>query len=510
MAVFKTIANSNAATKAEIRALTKKPATFLDVTNVRPTTDGYATCVVPTYIGGDDEVVHPSVIYLETAISGYHWWMAATPYSGASSATENPSIFASLDGITWVDPGTNPVVAYPGGTNYNSDTFLWWDNDAGLLRLIWRQYAPPNEHIKLISSADGITWTAETTLWTSLASAYRCVSPSINKLSDGTYIMHSVDILLTPYQLVYQTAATLTGTYSNPVPCTYAMPPGGETDVWHPEVRLTDAGQYLGCIQVDDSSGGPIYMLSSVDGINFTIGSQLSARNTDYKSAFVRLSDTTGVLYLNNIGVRSIIKHGLVFDKEKHQLAIASARINSVALATAGIAGFVHADKFARADNPSSPGTTDSGTAWTVESGTLGIISNELYAPSVANNKCTLTHDSGNIEIFSKLTAVAGDCYIIFRYQDASNFWRLHGKAGSFHVQAIVAGGIANQYDIGQITLVDNDEFVVRLLGNQISILLNEIPVFSLRDSRFEMARKAGLQISDTIARVSDFYIREL
>ena len=70
---------------------------------------------IPTY-DGSGQVVHPSVIdfineYGIDAWSGYRYWMVLTPYPQSQDKFENPSLYASHDGLTWVVPHpiTNPL-----------------------------------------------------------------------------------------------------------------------------------------------------------------------------------------------------------------------------------------------------------------------------------------------------------------------------------------------------------------------------------------------------------------
>lgn len=516
MAVLKTIANSNAATKAEIRALTEKPSNYLDVKQVRSSIDAAKLCTVPTYVVGDDDVVHPCVIYLETPVSGYRWWMVATPYSsGAEAETENPSIWVSSDGETWSDPtGNNPVVPWPGGaSDNNSDTFIWWDDDDAKFYVVYREYISSGlglENLRLIESTDGLTWTSPLTIYATTANINRPSSPSINKKPDGTYIMHTVDTSSTPKVIQYQTCATLTGTWTDPTTCTYVMPPGGEVDCWHPEIRLTDVGQYLGCIQIDDSSGGPIYMITSDDGITFTFGAKLTVNDQDYKSSFVQLSNSKAYLYKGNIQSRDVVRMVLTMDREAYYLSRAYSLLNSVELATDSLAGFVHADKFQRADNASTPGTADSGTAWTVESGTMGILSNALYAPVGGNSKCTLPLTNRDSEVYCKASVYSQNLWIIFRYQDGSNFWRLGGKtSGTLRLDVIISGAVAQQWTVS-MAIANNDAFGIRLIGDDIGILLNDLPLLTLNDSRLNGNLKAGVQMSDGTERVTHFFIKSL
>ena len=511
-----TIANSNAATKAEIRALVEDPIPTIDPKQIRSTVDNYQLCTVPTYPAEDDKVVHPCVIYLPTPVSGYRWWMVATPYPTTDpSDYENPSIYVSTDGLTWSDPtGNNPIVPKPAGAgDYNSDPFIWYDETDLKFYVVYREYISTGfgiENLRLVSSTDGLTWTSPVTIYTTTADLYRLVSPSVNKKSDGTWIMHCVDTLTSPKEITYQTASTLTGTWSDPTACTYTMPPGSITDCWHPEIRLTKADQYLGCIQIKDSGGGPIYMISSSDGITFLFGAQLTGNLADYKSSFVQLSNSRAYLFRGNISSRDIYRVNLNAEKEAYNLAHAAGVLNSVTLASNAIAGFEVADKFGRSDNPSTPGTTDSGTAWTVESGTLGILSNQLYAPGAGNNKCTVPHTSGNIEIYTEVAVKTQEAWIMCRYQDASNFWRFCGAtSGSFRIQQIIAGGVGVSYSI-TYTVNNGDKVIIRIYGDDFGVLINGVPLFGFSDSSFSAARKCGLQLSDTTGRFSDYYVRDI
>lgn len=97
---------------------------------------------IPTY-DGSGQVVHPSVIdfrneYGIDTWSGYRFWMVLTPYPYGQNQFENPSLYASHDGLTWVVPRTitNPLDTAAGGLDkgflndpdmiYNPDTDQLW------------------------------------------------------------------------------------------------------------------------------------------------------------------------------------------------------------------------------------------------------------------------------------------------------------------------------------------------------------------------------------------------
>jgi glycosyltransferase involved in cell wall biosynthesis len=108
---------------------------------------------------------HPDVVYIAEGFGAGRWpyWMATTPYPDARDRFENPSIYASYDGVNWVVPGCNPVVQPPPlKTDHLSDVDMIFTG--GRLRLYYREsfYSrKPAEHfIHAIESDDGVTWTS--------------------------------------------------------------------------------------------------------------------------------------------------------------------------------------------------------------------------------------------------------------------------------------------------------------------------------------------------------------
>lgn len=139
-----------------------------------------------TYDGGG-ETVHPSVV--DTGVSGwngYRYWMANTPYPVSNSAYENPSIWASTDGITWVVPVgvTNPVISKP-SDGYNADTELYFEDNT--MYLYWKKVVgfPQTRTVEVISSTDGfVTISSPTTVLNCDEDEYENVSPAV--LKDGS------------------------------------------------------------------------------------------------------------------------------------------------------------------------------------------------------------------------------------------------------------------------------------------------------------------------------------
>jgi hypothetical protein len=97
---------------------------------------------IPTY-DGSGQAVHPSVIDFQNEYGldswgGYRYWMVLTPFPYSQDRFENPSLFASHDGCTWIVPPeiSNPLDRASGGWDkgflndpdmiYNPDTNQLW------------------------------------------------------------------------------------------------------------------------------------------------------------------------------------------------------------------------------------------------------------------------------------------------------------------------------------------------------------------------------------------------
>jgi hypothetical protein len=101
---------------------------------------------IPTY-DGSGQVVHPSVIDFENeygikAWSGYRYWMVLTPYPLGQDQFENPSLYASHDGFTWVVPQSisNPLVTASGGweAGFHNDPDMIYNPDSDQLWIYYR------------------------------------------------------------------------------------------------------------------------------------------------------------------------------------------------------------------------------------------------------------------------------------------------------------------------------------------------------------------------------------
>lgn len=164
----------------------------------------------PTY-DASGQAVDPSVIKV-----GDTFWMCVQPFPGGDFTYENPSILVSADGITWAVPEglTNPIDAHPGGDAYNSDGEIVYDGET--FYCFYREDTQAaSEYIRLRTSADGVTWSAESTIITSVRSVTRPANPAVLFLG-GRWFMWTCDIATEAGELQYRTAPAATGPWSAP------------------------------------------------------------------------------------------------------------------------------------------------------------------------------------------------------------------------------------------------------------------------------------------------------
>jgi hypothetical protein len=141
-------------------------------------------CHIPTY-DGYNQTVHPAVVYIPDGLGAQKWryWMAVTPYRLSSDDLENPSIYASHDGVIWDIPDglTNPVAPIPSDLTkeWNSDPdLLWHDNQ------LWLFYRLSNSStnvtvVKLQTSGDGVTWSVPSDVITVDTGTGKLASPAV-------------------------------------------------------------------------------------------------------------------------------------------------------------------------------------------------------------------------------------------------------------------------------------------------------------------------------------------
>jgi len=271
------------------------PSTLLAPSGVKLTS-------IVTYVGGNNEVVEPSVYYNPNGWNGFEFWMAAGPYENSSNTVENPSIWCSHDGQNWGVPagGTNPVAGPPGAGNYD-DPHLFELNGTMYLTFNWSSGA---DKVMLSSSANGVTWTTPVAIVTGAGGLHDLMSPHV-EYQAGIWHMWVISMVGgAPNLLQHRTASAINGPWSAPTTCTAPVPSG--LDMWEFEVRRVGSEWWmLQTIVVtgQTASGGRLYLRTSQDGITWNLaaqpvlvadpsgGSTRFDANFIYKASFVPMLD---------------------------------------------------------------------------------------------------------------------------------------------------------------------------------------------------------------------------
>ena len=251
---------------------------------------------IPTY-ENSGEVTHPCVIYSKEKISGYHYWMAYTPWPNNNNKYENASIAVSNDGIHFITPKglVNPVSGEPSDENsYYSDPYLFYDNDHFEL---WYRYNPfnyngtksytENNIIYRKTSQDGINWSnAEKILDKEENQAY--MSISVIK-ENNNYKIWYVNY---DNQLYYRESSDLKK-WSTPL---LIQIENYNRSLWHTEVKKVNNKYEL--LVLHGENGGKLFHATSADGKNFKNLKEIDTsylpridKNRIYKSSFIYEDD---------------------------------------------------------------------------------------------------------------------------------------------------------------------------------------------------------------------------
>jgi len=145
----------------------------------------------PTY-DGSGELVHPDAVVFPERWQGRRYWVSGTPYPTGNPKYENPSLYQGYTSRQMTPPAgaTNPL-AQPGALGgYLSDPDMLFDPDRNQLRMYYRQTTQEADLLFLITSQNGLQWSAPQRVFT--GERYGLISPSIVRDSASAWRMWSV------------------------------------------------------------------------------------------------------------------------------------------------------------------------------------------------------------------------------------------------------------------------------------------------------------------------------
>lgn len=223
--------------------------------------------------------IHPSVIYEESGLFGYKFWMAHTPYPSRAGVNplEYPAVCASNDGIHWIVPRGCPLTIWATGTDSPSNTYQHFADTTilkthdGKLRVYWiasNDSAPTRHGLLCMESVNGIDWTPLGDAGFVLeVSGHNITSPTVILEADNTYTLFAGKTEGGARDFAYRTSPDGI-TWGAETVCTMPANYRG----WHTDVKLKN-GVYHMLVQQNYSpartSAGLSY-ISSTDKLNWT------------------------------------------------------------------------------------------------------------------------------------------------------------------------------------------------------------------------------------------------
>lgn len=160
---------------------------------------------------GSGQAVHPDVVLVAGGFGSAKWryWMAVTPYPYGQDVFENPCIYASNDGVSWVIPDglSNPIVNRPElqRCHHSDPSLIFWQGELWLYYRETRKRDGQEENrLFLTRSSDGVRWTTPVEVLSSTSDGL--ASPTV--VFDGEcLVMWTVDSLCWPCTLQRRSSA---------------------------------------------------------------------------------------------------------------------------------------------------------------------------------------------------------------------------------------------------------------------------------------------------------------
>lgn len=272
---------------------------------------------------GNNQIVHPKVLYFGEKFGGHYYWMAYTPYPWYINTYENPCIAYSDDGYNWENITGNPIDD-PKGEGYNSDTHLVFNENIGVLECWYRYVSSYNsplvrEVLCRRTSTDGMNWSEEEVILENNSGDYaHYLSPAIISI-DGIYNMwvvsdkggYHVDYYESDEQLNFKLVREIWLDYKYDVEDTKYRP-------WHLDL-IVDNNQFVMVIMCKEIKGsGPrrwdLFLSLSDDNISYSEPKLIIHGSKDgwdqyiYRSSIVKTNDGYRIYYS---GLNSMGKHGI-------------------------------------------------------------------------------------------------------------------------------------------------------------------------------------------------------
>lgn len=223
---------------------------------------------------GSGQAVHPDVAITPPGWGQFEWHLVVTPYPFQQARFENPSIYASHDGVTWVvESGVaNPIVGPPVPWGHLADPALVFVSETQELWLYYLR-ASDSDRIEMVRSSDAVHWSSPVPIGT--VRKYLWISPTVVHRAPGDWQMWSVNGDTgcgAPVTWVERRTSSDGLIWSQPVRV-HLDQPGFHP--WHIDVIwVPSRGQYWALFNAETQTGScatpAVFFATSSDGLNWT------------------------------------------------------------------------------------------------------------------------------------------------------------------------------------------------------------------------------------------------
>jgi hypothetical protein len=161
-------------------------------------------------------------------------------------------------------------------------------------------------------------------------------------------------------------------------------------------------------------------------------------------------------------------------------------------------------DTFTRSDS-TTIGLSETGQAWTLVSGSVGVLSNQAYS-SVSGGVVTINSGlATNYQVSYKQTVYHAWNWILWRYTNDNNTFRIEGT----NIQKVVAGATTTLATIGS-GVTSNDVLLVKVEGDTHTIYKNGVQVAQFTDAFNNTVTKQGFGLGTSASRVDNYLVESL
>lgn len=267
---------------------------------------------------GNNQNVHPKVLYFQNGFGNHKYWMAYTPYPFSNDDYENPCIAYSDDGLRWTNIDGNPL-DNPNGVGYNSDTHLVYNDDTSELECWYRfvgdsSQTPREETIYRQTSSDGVTWsTKEVVVSDTSGSITKYLSPAVI-YDNGQYLIWCVSGTAFNDGIDFYTApANDISNWTYVRTFRFSINDDGVTvKPWHIDV-IKDGAQYIMLLMCRNGTSVnnnkcSLFVTTSSDNTTYSTPNKVvegSSNNWDkwmYRSSIVKIGNNYRIYYSAGTG----------------------------------------------------------------------------------------------------------------------------------------------------------------------------------------------------------------